>query len=83
MKNFEKATGLTPFSDFESKLGEKVVLTEKGNRLERLRRMRGYSAEKIASVICTDNTYLLDEIEIKEILWMWDRDRKELKELKS
>lgn len=68
---------------FEEQKFGKTVLTEKGERLERLRRMKGYSVEKIASIICANNTYLLDESEIKELLWMWDRDRRELKELKS
>lgn len=63
----------------EHKFG-KMVLTEKGQRLERLRRMRGYTVGEIADIICRDNTCLLREAEIKELLWIWDRDRRELKE---
>lgn len=64
-------------------MGGKEVLNENGERLERLRRMRGYAAGEIAAIVCANNTFLLDEKEIIEILWLWDRDRRELKEYRD
>ena len=46
-------------------------------------RKKDYSATEIAEIICKDNTCLLHEPEIKEILWMWQRDREELKAIKK
>lgn len=60
----------------------KKTLTLFEQKCEALYRKKGLIAQQIATMICSDNQYLLQELEVKALLDMWHKDREALRELR-